>query len=325
MIKLFSYLLFFSCAFYSKAQENLIKNLSVEIFSGLPNNLAGYDFCVDWWKPYIWTTDYFTSQTSNSSNNYVPQNSFGNQSNIDGDFYLGIVVMDWIYNLNDCYYCKSDYAAGKFFHSLKKDKVYLFEFWVSKAEKGVLKSNALDLLLTYDTVVDVNNYTPYGYKIWSEQIPMEDTLNWVKISACFKAIGNEKAFAIGNFHSESEVINIVAYDSTTSGEIDYRYLDNFSLIECPSCCPDQFEDEPLVYVFSNPSTFGNPASLELWLHQNTTGILELYDGAGRLVAKENYSNLQNTFLLERFAKGMYHFVYQTSDGVIETGKVLVIE
>ena len=325
MIKLITYLLFFSCAFNFRAQENLIKNPSVENFSELPNNLAGYDFCIDWWKPYVWTTDYFTSQTSSSNYNYIPQNSFGNQSNIDGEFYLGIVTMDWLYNLNDCYYCRSDYAAGQFVHNLIKDRIYLFEFWLSKADNGILKSNALDLVLTYDTIIDVNNFEPYGYKIWSEELPMEDTVNWVKISTCFKAKGNEKAFAIGNFHSESEIINIVAYDSTASGEIDYRYLDNFSLIECPSCCPDQFSDQPLVYVSSNPSTLNSPGSLEVWLHPNTTSVLELYDSAGRKVANEMYSNLQNTFSLERFAKGMYHFVYQTSDGVTESGKILIAE
>jgi len=325
MIKLMIYCSLVCCAFSLKAQQNLILNPSVENYSILPQNTGAYDFCLDWWKPYKWSTDYYTNLTLSSDPNYIPNNFTGFQENVDGNFYLGIVSMDWFYDLNDCFYCKSDYAAGMFLYPLVKDKIYQFDFWISKAEKGVLKSNAVDLVLTYDTLLDVNNYEPYGYKIWSEQTPMDDTLNWVKISTCFKAKGNEKAFAIGNFHDKSEVIYIIANTSTSSSEIDYRYLDNFSLIECPSCCPEQFEDEPLVYVFSNPSTFSNPAYLEVWLHPNTSGILEVYDGAGRLVAKETYSNLQNTFSLKRFAKGMYQFVYKTSDGVIESGKVLVAE
>lgn len=326
MIKLMIYCSFFCCAFSLKAQQNLILNPSVENHKSIPTDLAQYNLCTDWWDPSAWTTDYYTTWTNSSNQNFIPTNFFGKQESNDGNFYLGIVLVVWIYSLNDFSNFRVEYAAGQFSQQLEKDKIYQFDFWISKAEKGVLKSNAIDLVLTYDTLLDVNNYEPYGYKIWSEQAPMEDTLNWVKISTCFKAKGNEKAFAIGNFHEKSDVVKILSYDPASDvGELDYRYLDNFSLIECPSCCPEQFEDEPLVYVISNPSTFSNPAYLEVWLHPNTSGILEVYDGAGRLVAKETYSNLQNTFSLERFAKGMYQFVYKTSDGVIESGKVLVAE
>jgi hypothetical protein len=325
MIKFIVYLSIFCWAFSIKAQQNLILNANLENAISIPNNLTYYDFCNDWWRPNNFTTDYFTTLTNSVNPNFVPNNYFGHQNAINGNYYLGLILVVWQYSIDDFSNFRVEYAAGRFSKKLEKDKIYQFEYWISKADKGILKSNAIDLILTYDTLLDVNNYEPYGYKIWSEEIPMEDTVNWIKITSCFKAKGNEKAFAIGNFHSESEVIKIVGYDSTTSGEIDYRYLDNFSLIECPSCCPEQFNDEPLVYVFSNPSTLNSPASLEMWLHPNTTSVLELYDSAGRKVANETYSNLQNTFSLKRFAKGMYHFFYQTSDGVSESGKVVVAE
>ncbi len=310
---------------FGNAQENLIKNPSFEIHSQTPLSLGHYNFCTDNWNPYIFSSDYYSTEIPSTCSNFIPNNNFGNQICNDGEYYVGISLNGWNYFNSNYQPFRSDFVGGILSQELQKNKVYQFQFFISKAEKGIFKTNAIDLILTYDTLVDVNNYTPFGYKIWSEQIPMEDTVNWIKITTCFKAKGNEKAFAIGNFHSESEVIKIVAYDSTTSGEIDYRYLDNFSLIECPSCCPDQFEDEPLVFVYSNPSTFGNPGSLELWLHPNTTGILELYDEVGRLVAKETYSNFQNIFSLACFAKGMYQYVYQTSDGLIESGKVMVVE
>jgi hypothetical protein len=237
---------------------------------------------------------------------------------------LALIV--WDYDLNDFSIFRTDYAAGLFSEKLQKDKIYQFEFWISKAEKGLLKTNAIDLIMTYDTILSVDTFENYGHKIWSESAPMNDTLNWVKISTCFKAKGNEKAFVIGNFHQKNEVIKILSDNPVDpTGELDYRYLDNFSLIECPSCCPDQFEDEPLVYVFSNPSTSGNPGIIELWLHPNTTGNLKLYDAAGRLIANESYSSVQNVFLLNDFAKGLYQYVYQTSDGILESGKVLIAD
>ncbi|TNF49967.1 MAG: T9SS type A sorting domain-containing protein [Bacteroidetes bacterium] len=306
--------------------QNLIKNPSCEEYFSIPNNLAQYPLCKDWWKPNIWTTDYFSSLTNESNNNYIPQNSFGLQNNINGNFYLGIVTFDWFYALNNCFYCRSDYAGGQLIKKLEKGSIYEFEFWMSKADKGILKSNAIDLILTYDTIVDVNNYEPYGYKIWSEQDPMTDTINWVKISTCFKARGNEKAFVIGNFHELEEIVKIVAYDTTvTDGEIDYRYLDNFSLIECPTCCPELFSEEQQVYVTSNPSTSTNPAQITVWLYPNTEAILEVYDSAGRLVARHKYTELMNTFSFENFAEGMYHFTVQGNDGLKETGKVVVID
>ena len=311
---------------FGYAQENLIKNPSCEQCVQIPDNLAQYTLCVDWWKPYVLTTDYFTNLTSPTNYNFIPSNGFGYQNSAFGNYYLGIALCDWVYSMNDFNNFREDYVGGQFKSTLIKNKIYQFEFWISKAEKGLLQSNAIDLIITYDTLVNVNNYSANGgYKVWSESLPMIDTVNWEKISICFKANGGEKAFSIGNYHDKSEVIKNLPLNPVDAGDIDYRYLDNFSLIECPSCCPEQFEDEPLVYVFSNPSTIGSPASLEIWLHPNTTGILELYDGAGRLVAKETYSNLQNIFSLARFAKGMYQYVYQTSDGLIESGKVVVVE
>ena len=308
------------------AQENLILNPSFEQSSSIPNSLGQYHFCEDWWDPSVWSTDYYTSLTNSSNQNFIPTNFFGNQDCSFGNYYLGIILVVWQYSLNDFSNFRVEYAAGKFLHTLEKDKIYQFEFWISKAEKGLLKTNAIDLIITYDTIVDVNNFETYGYKLWSESTPMDDTLNWVKISTCFKAKGNEKAFVIGNFHQKNEVIKVLSDNPVDpAGELDYRYLDNFSLIECPSCCPDQFEDEPLVYVSSNPSTSGDPGIIELWLHPNTTGNLKLYDAAGRLKANESYSSVLNVFLLNDLAKGLYQYVYQTSDGVLESGKVLIAD
>ena len=307
------------------AQNNLILNPSCENASQIPSNLAEYNFCVSWWNPYIYTTDYFSSETSTSSFNHIPNNIFGFQEKLDGNYYLGIGVVDWNYSLNDFAYFRTEYLGGRFSNSLKKSKIYQVEFWMSKADKGLLQSNAIDLIITYDTLVDVNNYSNYGYKIWSEQTPMTDTVNWVKVSTCFKAKGGEKAFAIGNFHEKEDVNIVLPTIQNETGEIDYRYLDKFSLIECPTCCPEQFPNQEQVSVFSNPSTSSQPTTIEIWLNPNTTGKLEIYDSAGRLVAEENYSDLQTIYTFSQFASGMYHYCVSTETGFTDYGKVLVNE
>jgi len=323
MIRVLILVFMFCCAFNTKAQQNMILNPSCEEASSIPNNLAQYSLCVNWWKPYIWSTDYFTTLTNEANNNNIPFSRFGFQGSISGNYYLGIALCSWFYTINDFSPFRHDYAAGQFTETLEKDKIYQFEFWMSKADSALFKTNAIDVVLTYDTIVDVNNYEYYGYKIWSEETPMTDTVNWVKISTCFKAKGNEKAFAIGNFHEPEDVIKIFSYDP--SSEVDYRYLDNFSLIECPTCCPEQFPDEQQVFVYSNPSSGDNPANILIWLHPETTANLEIYDSAGRLVDRRSFAALQNTYTFKEMAAGLYHFVVTSSDGLEENGKVLVAE
>lgn len=314
-----------STPFCTYSQNNLIINPSCEDASQIPNNLAGYDFCQNWWNPFILSTDYFTTLTASTNASFIPQNYFGFQFSAHGDYYIGGALLDWVYSSNDYNNFRHDFFAGRFEKTLEKDKIYQFEFWMSKAEKGLIRSNAIDLVITYDTVVDVNNYAPYGYKIWSELTPMEDTINWIKISKCFKALGNEKAFAIGNFHDKEDVIKFLPLNPVDAGDGDYRYLDNFSLIECPTCCPDQFPDEEQVFVYSNPSTNNEPASIVVWLEPNTSGELNIYDSAGRLVARNNYSELKNTYTFEQMAAGMYHYHFWSSNGVEESGKVIVVD
>jgi hypothetical protein len=324
MRKRFVWFLLFS-TFGLTAQNNLILNPSCEDASQIPDNLGGYPYCINWWNPFIYTTDYFTSLTSASNYNFIPNSSFGYQKCIEGNYFLGIVLLDWYNSITDYYHFRADYAGGNFSDPLIKNNIYQFEFWMSKADKGLLQTNAIDLIITYDTIVDVNDYSNFGYKIWSEQSPMTDTINWIKVSTCFKAKGGEKAFAIGNFHNKEEVIKYLQLNPNEDGYVDYRYLDKFSLIECPTCCPEQFPNQEQVNVFSNPATSFNPATIEIWLNPNTTGKLEIYDSAGRLVAEEYYSDLQNVYTFAQFASGIYHYCVSTETGFTEYGKVLVVE
>lgn len=307
------------------AQNNLILNPSCEDASQIPNNLAGYDYCMDWWKPFIYSTDYFTTLTNNTYTNFIPNNNFGYQKSIDGNYYLGLSLLDWFYDLNDYLHFRGDFAGGQFSCSLVENKIYQFEFWISKADSGQLQSNAVDLIITYDTLIDVDNYSNNGYNIWSEQTPMTDTVNWIKVSTCFKAKGGEKAFAIGNFHQKEDIIDYIPINPSSAGVQDYRFVDNFSLIECPTCCPEHFPNQEQVSVFSNPSTGSQPTTIEIWLSPNTTGKLEIYDSAGRLVVEENYSDLQTIYTFSQFAAGMYHYCVSTETGFTEYGKVLVNE
>ncbi len=192
-----------NCVFFAsrsaQCQENLILNPSGE-FSSNPTccGTACYMKALNWWQLNpTYSTDYFCSQIPNSCQNSIPDNFTGFQGSKDGSFYFGIVTFDFNYDLNSCWRCRYDFVAGTFSQPLVKDRVYRFECWVSKAELGSLISNALDVFITYNLEVDVNNFSDDGYVIWSEATPMTDTLNWVKVSACFKARGGGERFCHG--------------------------------------------------------------------------------------------------------------------------------
>lgn len=97
----------------SKAQENLILNPSCEEATEIPNNIAAYENCINWWKPYIFTTDYFSSLTASANVNFIPNNGFGYQSNIDGNFYIGGGLIQWDYSTSEYANYRLDYAAGR--------------------------------------------------------------------------------------------------------------------------------------------------------------------------------------------------------------------
>ena len=78
-------------------------------------------------------------------------------------------------------------------------------------------------------------------------------------------------------------------------------------------------------VSSNPGRVQNPTTFSILLTPNTTGTLAWYDCVGRLVAKEEFSQLLTTYTLPALAKGVYHYALTTSKGVEDVGKVLVVE
>lgn len=312
------------------SQENLILNPSGEEASYIPYNIAKYDAAINWWQINTYgSPDYYTSLNDSTCRNHIPNNRFGTQEANHGNYYFGIGNFDWDIlssQTGECFHCRVEYLGGLLRHPLEKGKTYLFEFWMSKADSLYLISNAFDLFLAYNAEIDVydfDNYADYGHIIWSEETPFTEKEKWVKISACFKAKGGEKAFALGNFHNLADIELIYPYPEEVS--VDYRYLDNFSLIECPTCCPEQFPVEDQLSLFSNSAMDGIPPSLEMWLIPNSTGSLRIYDSAGRLVAEEQYTALQNNYTFNNYAAGIYHYFFTTDLGYMEYGKVLVHE
>jgi hypothetical protein len=314
-----------------KAQENLILNPSVEEMLAVDTNSFQkflFDVCPNWWDPYgnaIGNTVDFYSEIYGT----IPNCLIGYQNSLNGKNYFGLYLHDRETLFNDtCYFCEMEYAGGLLSQNLVNAKSYRFDFYLSKAEKSTLNSNALDVLMLYDTIVDVKNYQSYGYKIWSEQEPMADTTNWQHVSVCFQANGGEKAFALGNFHEYDSIkITYKAYfDGSNFSALDYRLFDNFSLQEVATCTtiPQSTIVMEELHVQANPSSGNQFTSLEMKIAEGSTGNLSIYDSAGRLLVQKTLQGPSATYTFEGFAYGLYQYHFSTSLGYQSNGKVLVL-
>ncbi len=325
----------------SFTQQNLILNPSVENLIYIPTTLGEYiDYSsyfeirhtnvLNWWIPYIdsiehyWTTDVFSLLSESDCYCLAPKNRFGFQKPMDGNNYLGLNIIGWNANVDAYYSLNEDYAAGKFSESLEKDSLYEFSCYMSKADTAsVFSTNAFDVVITYDTILDVTNLADFGYKIYSEQEIFRDSVNWVLVKTCFKAKGGEKGFAIGNFHQNSEIVKDHLPNIGDWGMVDYRFFDEFSLKVCPTCCPDQFPFEEHLKVSSNPGTSAAPVSLEVFAKGPTK--VRVFDAMGRVVFEHAFSSNQEKIFLPLFAKGLYQYALINENGICDSGKLLMWE
>ena len=332
---------FFTTSKTLHSQQNLILNPSVEDVNNIPNYLGNYidgnypDYLFrsnvsNWWIPYIgsiehhWSTDVYSLLSDPTVDCSAPNSFAGFQQPKNGNNYLGLNLLGWNAIVNNYYEMYEDYAAGKFSTPLQKDSLYEFSCYMSKADTiSVFSTNAFDVAITYDTILDVTRLADFGYKIYSEQEIFRDSVNWVLVKACFKAKGGEKGFAIGNFHQSSEILKDHLPNIGDWGELDYRFFDEFSLKVCPTCCPDQFPFEEHLVVSSNPGSSSAPIALEVFAKGPTK--VRVFDAMGRVVFEHAFSSNQEKIFLPLFAKGMYQYALINENGICDSGKVMMWE
>lgn len=323
------------------SQQNLILNPSVEDVKKTPNHIGDYiDYYYDefvqsnvlnWWVPYVdsieqyWTPDVYSLLSDPTLDCSAPNGFAGFQQPKNGNNYLGLILLFWNVSINNFMDYSSEHAAGKFSEYLLKDSLYEFSCYMSKADLIQFSTNAFDVVITYDTILDVTRLADFGYKIYSEQEIFRDSINWVQVKACFKAKGGEKGFAIGNFHSANELkfdhipnIGIGAW-----GDNEYRFFDEFSLKACPTCCLDQFPFEEHINVTSNPGTSNAPISLEVFAKGPTK--VRVFDAMGRVVFEHAFSSNQEKIFLPFFAKGIYQYALINENGICDSGKLMMWE
>jgi hypothetical protein len=336
----------FNNSFILFNQENLVVNPNCELFSNCPDNYGQIDRCIGWWDyDNYGSPDYLNKCAPTTSNVYIP-NGLGYQFPLSDNGMIHSIVLvsenpqQYLYNQPPFGIIQIRESFGGTFIRPLKPVIHFVEFYVNFSNygwsdgfgggEGRVATNAFDLLLLKNDDPINNSVSPYidlndVIKVNKENSVLNDTVNWVKVSTCFIPKGGETNFAIGAFRDTNDISLEFSGTSLTNRYLASYYFDNFNVYECPTCCPDQFPPEQHVYVFSSPSAQNNATSMQVWLSPNTTGELKIFDSAGRLVAHKSYAELENNFVFENFAAGIYHFTLSTSDGVLENGKVMVSE
>lgn len=197
----------------SFAQENLIVNPNCDIYDTCPDNMGQITRANGWWKFDSFGTPDFLNNCSTHPMIGVPSD-IGYQLPLSGSGYFHSSILNsynpqnfQIWNGQE-YIQSRESFIGTLIQPLKKVP-HIVEFYVNFSNKGYsdsfgggdgrIATNAFDFMLLESNQVVYNSVIPYINKseiinMNEENIILNDTLNWVKLSSCFVPSGNEFFF-----------------------------------------------------------------------------------------------------------------------------------
>ncbi len=161
-----------------------------------PSNAMG-----PWFAPTTSTPDYLSSCNQNPSFS-TPKNFNGYQVPRSGKAYYHLFV--FAKNSKNSTQ-QREYISAPLTSSLKSGKKYCAEMYVNLANNSVLAIDEIGMLFTngaptcsgFSCLLSANPQvaSPNG-------VPLQDTLNWVKVSGTFTATGGENTLTLGNFKTD---------------------------------------------------------------------------------------------------------------------------
>ncbi|HEY3386577.1 MAG TPA: hypothetical protein VGK46_08715, partial [Saprospiraceae bacterium] len=196
-----TYLFFFGPHPYTLAQ-NLAPNPDFEVYSTCPDGInlpPNFNFnCTPWRSGSDGTPDYFNT-CSNPSPVGIPNNVFGWQQALSGEGYAGFYLINvpW-----DNY---REYVQADLLNTLTGGKWYQVSFNVSLASRidcGIEQIGAY--FSPTNPSYNSNNPLQVNPQVESTGVFYSDTLDWMLVEGCFRAIGNEAIITIGNFHGDGD-------------------------------------------------------------------------------------------------------------------------
>ena len=297
--------------------QNLVLNPSFEEYTICPNSMLNYPMeGLKYWYPVRSSPDYLNFCSSDFLSS-IPDNTSGYQypksdtGYLHNQFSYDFVNDKWDY---------SEAFGGILSESLKSNTIYRIEFYISRTDYSWAAFDAIDLLFCSDSINLMLSQSYSEFKINPSGNIISDTMNWIKISSCYQAYGNEKYFAVGAFRDSLEII-WEKFSGCSNCRAGY-YFDDFSIYECDTCCLDEFPIEEYINIFPNP---GNAQNVNVFVSKDNTSKIELFDAAGKLVWHNKFQEFYQKASIPVLAQGVYLWRYISSTGFSKTGKIITIK
>jgi OOP family OmpA-OmpF porin len=196
MKQLCAFLVSIFCHFaFDLSAQNLVPDSGFENARRLPKRKDNGVSCTkNWMCPMdIGAADYYHKE--GKGHGRAPRNIFGKQKPHTGSAYGGLCIRKKF----------MEYVSTKLLDTLIKDKNYLVEFYVSRAERsigsvkelGVLFSDKISMGITgvgISQQPSIEIVKKYGFR---------KKKKWMKFSAIYTAKGGETAIIIGHFNHQS--------------------------------------------------------------------------------------------------------------------------
>ncbi|MBX2959880.1 MAG: T9SS type A sorting domain-containing protein [Flavobacteriales bacterium] len=228
------YILILSLFFIEEAfaQINLVPNHSFEGYTSCPSTVSQLPLAVPWAAPRDNSVEYLNACSTNPYYS-VPNQVLNFQEAHSGNAFIGM----FLYNGPNANI--REYAQVQLLNSLTSNQCYYVEFFTNRATGsfgGKYAVNNIGCSFT-DTASDttaiigsVLNLTPHVLEFNNSIIT--DTINWVKISGIYTAVGGEQYITIGNFFDDANTDTLNMLDGTYKGAV--YFFDDVSVIPVDS-------------------------------------------------------------------------------------------
>lgn len=226
----FILVIFLAGSFFRGYGQNLISNGDFADFKYCPYGFTQGKLKIvpGWTQPTSGTADYFNACSEKFG---VPSNPMGWQSVVKGPGYIGLVV----FSPNEPN--SREYIQTKLSKALEANTDYCISWLLSLADYSRFMVDGFGVFVSRNRItgntrkvlsVSPQISVPAGYLL-------QDTVDWIEVSAIYHASGGERYLTFGNFKSDAELTvkyrNIHPQAPAVAWDYAYYYLDHVSLVK----------------------------------------------------------------------------------------------
>lgn len=315
----FSFLFFLFSTLFCGSQ-NLVPNGDFELFTSCPTGAGQLNLANPWIDPTGATSDYFNSCAPIASTASVPNGTLGFWQNArSGSAYAGLFAMQ---NIGSEY---REYIQIQLTNPMDTGLCYDVAFYVNLMNSVKKGCNNMGAYISKTAITasppNVLNYIPQI--LLTGNSPIIDTVNWIKISGIYTALGGEKYITIGNFNNDSSTVTQII-DAASPYDIAYYYIEDVSVKLCSGIgVSEYFESSPFA-LFPNPNN-GN-MFLNYSIKPNDKASIKIYDAIGKLIQENNLDSSNNQLQINsKLNKGIYFYQIIINDQSVKNGRIIIVQ